>query len=243
MIGKIPARPSLFLSPSLPLIVPLLRISYTVFYCRPTHRDQVRRGHRRGAAMQRPGARLRLAVGQCHALMLAQVLDPVLHEEGFDIAGWVGRIMEQLPAQGAVPKAFQAHLPHARAKSPACIISMWYSSANVKARSDQGVVTPVSVNVPSTAAAAIIHSCMARSNRRRSTTSANAPAGWASRKNGRLVAVCMRATMMGEGTSEVINHTPPTSCIHVPMFEATDAIHSERKRGCRRGLQADVVSG
>jgi hypothetical protein len=128
MIGKIPARPSLFLSPSLPLIVPLLRISYTVFYCRPTHRDQVRRGHRRGAAMQRPGVRLRLAVGQCHALMLPQVLDLGLHEEGFDIAGWVGRIMEQLPAQGAVPKAFQAHLPHARAKSPACIISMWYST-------------------------------------------------------------------------------------------------------------------
>jgi hypothetical protein len=84
---------------------------------------------------------------------------------------------------------------------------------------------------------------MARSNRRRSTTSPNAPAGRASRKNGRLVALCMRATIMGEGISEVINHTPPTSCIHVPMFEATDAIHSERKRGCCRELQADVVSG
>jgi hypothetical protein len=48
---------------------------------------------------------------------------------------------------------------------------------------------------------------------------------------------------MGEGVSEVINHTPPTSCIHVPMFETTEAIHSERKRGCRRGLQTDVTCG
>jgi hypothetical protein len=67
--------------------------------------------------------------------------------------------------------------------------------------------------------------------RRRSTTSASAPAGRASRKNGRLVAVCLRATIIGEGVSEVINHTPPTSCIHVPMFEATEAIHNTRKRG------------
>jgi len=42
--------------------------------------------------------------------------------------------------------------------------------------------------------------------------------------------------------SDVINHASPTSCIHVPMYEATDAIHSARKIGMRSGAQADVSS-
>ena len=75
-------------------------------------RDQVRHGHWRGTAMQRPGARLRVTIGHGHALMLAQVLDPRLREEGFDVTVWIGRVMEQLPAHGAVPEAFQTHLPH-----------------------------------------------------------------------------------------------------------------------------------
>ncbi len=62
--------------------------------------------------MQRPGACLCFTVGQGHALMLAQVLDPGLHEEGFDVALRIGRVLEQLPAQGAVPEAFQAHFQH-----------------------------------------------------------------------------------------------------------------------------------
>jgi hypothetical protein len=82
---------------------------------------------------------------------------------------------------------------------------------------------------------------MSRSKRRRSTMSANAPAGRARRKNGRLVAVCMSATMMGDGVNEVINHTAPTSCIQVPMFDTTAAIHSERKTGWRSGLHAEAL--
>lgn len=47
---------------------------------------------------------------------------------------------------------------------------------------------------------------------------------------------------MGEGANEVISHTAPTPCLHVPRFEATDTIHRARKRGCRGGLQTDEVS-
>jgi hypothetical protein len=77
-------------------------MSYIVFSCRPVHGDQVRHGHRRRAAMQRPGARLRFTVAQSHAFVLAQVLDPGLDEEGFDVAGRIGCVVEQLPARGAV---------------------------------------------------------------------------------------------------------------------------------------------
>ena len=73
-------------------------------------------------------------------------------------------------------------------------------------------------------------------------SAASANAGRAKRKNGRPVAVCMRATRMGEGTNEVISHTAPTPCLHVPRFEATDTIHRARKRGCCSGLQTDEVS-
>src|SRR5712692_11547698 len=46
--------------------------------------------------------------------------------------------------------------------------------------------------------------------------------------------------MVGLGASEVINHAAPTFCIQVPIFEATDAIHRERKSGSRNGLHADA---
>jgi hypothetical protein len=39
-----------------------------------------------------------------------------------------------------------------------------------------------------------------------------------------------------------MSHAAPTFCIHVPMFEATEAIHSARNKGSRRGLQVDLVS-
>jgi hypothetical protein len=49
------------------------------------------------------------------------------------------------------------------------------------------------------------------------------------------------ATMEGEDESEVINHPAPTSCIQVPMFEISVAIHSPRKRRMRSGLQGDCA--
>jgi hypothetical protein len=73
--------------------------------------------------------------------------------------------------------------------------------------------------------------------------SANAPAGSASINIGSVVAASTKATIMGDGASEVINHAAPTSCIHVPMFEATEAIQSARNRGCCKGLHADLNDG
>jgi len=45
--------------------------------------------------------------------------------------------------------------------------------------------------------------------------------------NGRLVAVCTRATNRADGASSVISHAAPTFCIQVPIFDITDAIHSQ----------------
>jgi hypothetical protein len=75
-----------------PQPVPLPPISFS---CRPAHRDQVCHGQRRGAAMQCPNARFCFTVGQRHALVLAQVPAPGLHEQGFDIAVRIGSVMEQ----------------------------------------------------------------------------------------------------------------------------------------------------
>jgi len=49
---------------------------------------------------------------------------------------------------------------------------------------------------------------------------------------GRLDAVCTSDTISGDGASEVMSQPAPTSCIQEPMLEASDAIHSARKRGC-----------
>jgi hypothetical protein len=72
--------------------------------------------------------------------------------------------------------------------------------------------------------------------------SASAPDGSASRKNGRLVAVCMSDTMSGCGASDVINHAALASCIQVPMLDARDAVQSARKTGCESGSHGDRLS-
>ena len=46
-------------------------------------------------------------------------------------------------------------------------------------------------------------------------------------EHGRLVAVCTRATNRADGASSVISHAAPTFCIQVPIFDITDAIHSQ----------------
>ena len=73
------------------------------------------------------------------------------------------------------------------------------------------------------------------SSRRRSITSASAPAGIASRKKGRLDAACTIDTQNGVGASDVISQAAPTFCIQVPTFDARPAIQSERKTARRSG--------
>ena len=112
-------------------------------------------------------------------------------------------------------------------------------TASVMTSNIQGWTTPRSVRTPSVAVAANSHTCAASSTRRRSRTSAIAPAGSSRRNSGSVVAAWTRDTMRGEGASSVISHAAAESCIHVPMFEATSASHRPRNSGRRRGPQAD----
>jgi hypothetical protein len=70
--------------------------------------------------------------------------------------------------------------------------------------------------------------------------SASAPAGSPTSITGRVVAVCISATITGESESEVMNQAPPTFCIQVPTFDTTPAAQSERKSGSRSGLHAET---
>src|SRR5690606_27231859 len=73
--------------------------------------------------------------------------------------------------------------------------------------------------------------CAPSSIFRRSTMSASAPAGRASKNSGRVVAACTSATSSELGDNEVISHPAPTSCIQVAMLEMIEAIHRARKTG------------
>src|SRR5258705_4854770 len=111
--------------------------------------------------------------------------------------------------------------------------------ANVNARRVVAVIRPRKASTASSPAATSIQLCVTSSSRRRSTISATAPAGSPTRKTGRLVALCTRATMKGDGESEVMAHAALTFCIHVPMLETSEAIHSARNTGCDSGVQAE----
>src|SRR2546430_13793707 len=112
-------------------------------------------------------------------------------------------------------------------------------SANVSARSVLAVIRPTNVSTARSPAATSIQHCVTSSSRRRSTISAPAPAGSPTRKTGRLVALCTRATINGDGESDVMAHAALTFCIHVPMLETSEAIHSARNTRCDSGVQAD----
>jgi hypothetical protein len=47
--------------------------------------------------------------------------------------------------------------------------------------------------------------------------------------------------MTGDEVSEVISQPAPASCIHVPMFDVSEAIQSARKSGWRSGRQVDAL--
>src|SRR3989441_3718836 len=112
-------------------------------------------------------------------------------------------------------------------------------SAKVRASSIVAVMTSANASTASSAVTASIHVWVTSNSRRRSTMSATAPAGSPTTKTGRLVALCTRATINGDGESEVIAHAAPTFCIHVPTLETSEAIHSARNTGCDSGAQAD----
>ena len=121
-------------------------------------------------------------------------------------------------------------------------IALPQPSAKVRPRITAGDVMPRKVTAASAAAAMNIAPCAPSSNRRRSTTSAQAPAGSASSTIGRLEAVCTRET--SSGVVSISSHCAPTVCIQVPTLDANWAIHSARNIACRRsGAQADAGAG
>src|SRR5882724_3379701 len=111
--------------------------------------------------------------------------------------------------------------------------------ANVNARSVVAVIRSRNASTASSPAATSIQHCVTSSSRRRSTISATAPAGSPTTRTGKLVALCTRATINGDGESEVMAHAALTFCIHVPMLDTSEAIHSARNTRCDSGVQAD----
>src|SRR6185295_15689980 len=100
---------------------------------------------------------------------------------------------------------------------------------------------------PSAAATRSIHVCVATRSFRRSRMSASAPAGTASRNIGALVPTWINVTSRGDVVSDVISHDAATSCIHVPTFDAMDAIQRPRKIARRSGavvsLRTSIARG
>jgi hypothetical protein len=61
--------------------------------------------HNRGFAvyLKRSQLLFKCPIGEGHALVLSQVLGPVLRDERLDMPRWIGRIREMLPEEGSVP--------------------------------------------------------------------------------------------------------------------------------------------
>src|SRR5262249_40380972 len=108
---------------------------------------------------------------------------------------------------------------------------------NVSANNNHGPIKPVTVSAPIRAATDSIQVWVTNMRRRRSMMSAKAPAGNARNTTGKLPAVSTRATRIGDLVNETINHDSPTSCIHVPRFEAMVAIQRTRKTRPASGLK------
>jgi hypothetical protein len=88
-------------------------------------------------------------------------------------------------------------------------------------------------------AASIVIAWVTIRNSRRSTMSASAPPGSASRNTGRMVAACTIATTIGFGSSVVISQPAPVFCSQVPSHTTTLAVHNRRNIRLRRGNRAD----
>jgi hypothetical protein len=74
--------------------------------------DQVRNLGRCAGAVKCPGHLLSLTVSPRHPLVLAEMLHPGCHQKRFDIALWMGGIIEQFPPHRAVSEPFPLQLTH-----------------------------------------------------------------------------------------------------------------------------------
>jgi len=100
------------------------------------------------------------------------------------------------------------------------------------------VVACIRVMIANMAAANMVNACVTIRKNRRSTMSASAPPGSASRNTGRMVAACTMETTIGLGSSEVISQPAPVFCSQVPSQTTTLASHSRRNIRWRNGSSA-----
>ena len=100
------------------------------------------------------------------------------------------------------------------------------------------VIALARVMAPSSVATPIIHAITISRYTRRSTMSANAPAGTARKNPGNTVAVGTSDTRKGSGARLVMSQPAPTSCIQVPSVDITAAIHRARNTGNCMGAKA-----
>ena len=111
--------------------------------------------------------------------------------------------------------------------------------AKVSASKVQGPVWPRAVNTVSRIAAHSIQVCVPRISRRRSTISAMAPAGRASRNTGAMVAACTMLTISASGDIVAIIQPAPVFCIQTPSEATILAPQRVRNREWRKGLRAE----
>lgn len=116
-------------------------------------------------------------------------------------------------------------------------------SRKTKRSRSGALIAPAATSNASVPATTSIRVLTRRSSRRRSTTSASAPAGSASRNMGRVVAACTRATHRGSGAMVAISQPAPTSFIQVPRLEITIAPQSTAKARWPRGDQGPAWDG
>ena len=109
-------------------------------------------------------------------------------------------------------------------------------NTNVKISSRGTFSAPVSSITPSAPAAASDASCVAIMSRRRSSTSASAPASTATRNPGTVHAACTRLTTVGESLRSVTAQLAATVCMKVPRLDTNPAIHSPRNIATRSGV-------
>src|SRR5215217_4892060 len=111
---------------------------------------------------------------------------------------------------------------------------------NVSSNNSAGVIQPIIVSTPSSAATASIQIWVRITSQRRSSISAMAPAGRPTRNSGRFDIVVSSATGTGELVSDVISQAAATPCMSEPMFDASAASQSARKTGRASGPQAEL---
>ncbi len=113
----------------------------------------------------------------------------------------------------------------------------------VRISSHHSVVISRCASTVSATAETSSQTCSAISTVRRLQMSPITPAGYDSRKNGKVVAVWISATIRLDGAMLAINQVTPTSFIQVPMLDTVMPSHITRNSGYPSGDQIEREMG